>query len=132
VYCSILQKTPRTWKIIHPLTHYTLPQDEEESYDDFTDEEKRRIIAIKSTPHLYRKMVRSVAPNIFGHEEIKRGVLLQLFGGVHKTTADGSNLRGDINVCVVGDPSTAKSQFLKWVALLCMCMYAVMGVVSSL
>ena len=49
-----------------------------------------------------------------GHDEIKRGVLLMLFGGVHKTTVSGTNLRGDINVCIVGDPSTAKSQFLKY------------------
>jgi DNA replication licensing factor MCM6 len=48
-----------------------------------------------------------------GHEEIKRGVLLMLFGGVHKVAEGGTSLRGDINVCIVGDPSTAKSQFLK-------------------
>lgn len=48
-----------------------------------------------------------------GNDEVKRGVLLMLFGGVPKTTAEGTSLRGDINVCVVGDPSTAKSQFLK-------------------
>lgn len=41
---------------------------------------------------------------------------MQLLGGVHKQTHEGINLRGDINVCVVGDPSTAKSQFLKYVA----------------
>jgi DNA replicative helicase MCM subunit Mcm2 (Cdc46/Mcm family) len=49
-----------------------------------------------------------------GHEEIKRGVLLMLFGGVHKVAEGGTSLRGDINVCIVGDPSTAKSQFLKY------------------
>lgn len=48
-----------------------------------------------------------------GNDEVKRGVLLMLFGGVPKTTSEGTSLRGDINVCVVGDPSTAKSQFLK-------------------
>jgi DNA replication licensing factor MCM6 len=42
--------------------------------------------------------------------------LLMLFGGVHKKTHEGINLRGDINVCIVGDPSCAKSQFLKYVA----------------
>uniref|UniRef100_A0A8C9FY20 DNA helicase n=1 Tax=Pavo cristatus TaxID=9049 RepID=A0A8C9FY20_PAVCR len=49
------------------------------------------------------------------NDEVKRGVLLMLFGGVPKTTSEGTSLRGDINVCVVGDPSTAKSQFLKHV-----------------
>ena len=57
----------------------------------------------------------SIAPATFGHREIKKGILLLLLGGVHKTTADGIRLRGDINVCIVGDPSTAKSQFLKYV-----------------
>lgn len=55
----------------------------------------------------------SIAP--IGHDEVKRGLLLMLLGGVHKKTPDGINLRGDINVCIVGDPSTAKSQFLKYV-----------------
>jgi len=48
-----------------------------------------------------------------GNDEVKRGILLMLFGGVAKVTMEGTRLRGDINVCVVGDPSTAKSQFLK-------------------
>ena len=50
-----------------------------------------------------------------GSDEIKKGVLLMLFGGVAKKTIEGTSLRGDINLCIVGDPSTAKSQFLKLV-----------------
>ena len=46
-------------------------------------------------------------PNRYGHDEVKRGILLMLFGGVHKETEEGINLRGDVNVMVVGDPSTA-------------------------
>ena len=60
-------------------------------------------------------MMRSIAPTVFGHDEIRRGILLMLFGGVHKQTPEGMRLRGDINICIVGDPSTAKSQFLKYV-----------------
>ena len=52
-----------------------------------------------------------------GSDEIKKGVLLMLFGGVAKKTIEGTSLRGDINLCIVGDPSTAKSQFLKLVLL---------------
>lgn len=56
----------------------------------------------------------SSPPFLFpGHDIVKKGVLLQLMGGVHKQTAEGIHLRGDINVCVVRDPSTSKSQFLK-------------------
>lgn len=53
--------------------------------------------------------------HLVGNEEVKRGILLMLFGGVPKITMEKTNLRGDINICVVGDPSTAKSQFLKQV-----------------
>eukprot|EP00898_Chlorokybus_atmophyticus_P001245 jgi/Chlat1/2120/Chrsp17S02713 len=65
---------------------------------------------------LYNRLVHSIAPAVHGSEEIKRAVLLMLLGGVHKTTHEGISLRGDINVCIVGDPACAKSQFLKYVA----------------
>mmetsp|Transcript_1161 Transcript_1161/g.4234 ORF Transcript_1161/g.4234 Transcript_1161/m.4234 type:complete len:883 (+) Transcript_1161:73-2721(+) len=80
---------------------------------------KRREMALcermRKTPQLYDALAQSIAPAVYGHADIKRGILLQLVGGVHKVTQEGIKLRGDINVCVVGDPSTAKSQFLKYV-----------------
>jgi len=78
-------------------------------------DEKEDVRNMKNTSNLYSKMVKSIAPTTFGHQEIKRGILLQLLGGVHKTTGEGMRLRGDINACIIGDPSTAKSQFLKYV-----------------
>jgi len=68
---------------------------------------------LSTTFHL--QLADSIAPATFGHQEVKRGILLMLLSGVHKTTSEGIRLRGDINVCIVGDPSTAKSQFLKFV-----------------
>ena len=65
--------------------------------------------------HIYSRLVESIAPTVYGHEIVKKGLLLQLMGGVHKQTAEGMHLRGDINICIVGDPSTSKSQFLKYV-----------------
>jgi len=65
---------------------------------------------------LYQNLIDSLFPTIHGNEEVKRGILLMLFGGVAKTTVESTSLRGDINVCIVGDPSTAKSQLLKQVA----------------
>ena len=66
---------------------------------------------MKETPNIYHKLAASICPTVYGHEEVKRGILLMLFGGVHKTSPrDGTKLRGDINCCLVGDPSTAKSQ----------------------
>ncbi|KAI1857321.1 uncharacterized protein JN550_013301 [Neoarthrinium moseri] len=76
--------------------------------------------------HIYSRLVQSIAPMVYGHEIVKKGILLQLMSGVHKTTAEGMQLRGDINICVVGDPSTSKSQFLKYV-----CSFAPRAVYTS-
>ena len=79
----------------------------------FTEEELQLLEQMRVDRHLYHKLISSIAPHIFGHEDIKKGLLLQLLGGVHKSTKEGIRLRGDVNICIVGDPSTAKSQFLK-------------------
>ena len=81
----------------------------------FSLEEREDIFRMQHTPNLYQKLVESVSPAIFGHQDVKAGILLMLFGGLHKVTPEGIRLRGDINVCIVGDPGTAKSQFLKYV-----------------
>ncbi|CAH2354635.1 DNA replication licensing factor Mcm6p [[Candida] railenensis] len=80
-----------------------------------TDGEVSQLKEMVKDDHVYDKLVKSIAPAVFGHEVVKKGILLQLLGGVHKETIDGINLRGDINICIVGDPSTSKSQFLKYV-----------------
>jgi len=78
-----------------------------------TEQEWKRIYEMTQDKNLYHHLVTSMFPTIHGNDEVKRGVLLMLFGGVPKVTMEKTTLRGDINVCVVGDPSTAKSQFLK-------------------
>jgi len=84
--------------------------------DSFSPSEKEQILQLKKSPNVYETLAMSIAPSVHGHEEVKRGVLLMLFGGVcNRSPKDGANLRGDINCCLVGDPSTAKSQFLKFV-----------------
>ena len=82
---------------------------------ELSDLDQSTIKKMLQTPHLYQRMTESICPNVFGHLEVKRGVLLMLLGGVHKCTKEKINLRGDLNVCIVGDPSCAKSQFLKYV-----------------
>ncbi|KAF1362781.1 MCM-domain-containing protein [Lizonia empirigonia] len=66
-------------------------------------------------PNIFMRLVDSIAPMVYGHQVIKKGILLQLMSGVSKETPEGMALRGDINICIVGDPSTSKSQFLKYV-----------------
>jgi len=59
-------------------------------------------------------VARAIAPAVWGHLDVKKGILLMLLGGVAKTTEEGIKLRGDINLCILGDPATAKSALLKW------------------
>ncbi|KAI0231089.1 DNA replication licensing factor MCM6 [Lamellibrachia satsuma] len=80
-----------------------------------TDAEWQKVYDMSRDKNLYHNLCSSLFPAIYGNDEVKRGILLMLFGGVPKVTMEGTRLRGDINVCVVGDPSTAKSQFLKQV-----------------
>ncbi|KAJ3353646.1 MCM DNA helicase complex subunit mcm6 [Entophlyctis luteolus] len=90
--------------------------DIEEIEKQFSETELQEIYEMRADKRLYSNIINSLAPHIFGHEEVKKGILLQLLGGVHKKTVEGISLRGDVNVCIVGDPSTAKSQFLKFVS----------------
>jgi DNA replication licensing factor MCM6 len=78
--------------------------------------EREKILSMRQHPNILVALVQCVAPNVFKHELVKTGLLLQMIGGVSKLTLERISLRGDINVCIVGDPSTAKSHFLKWVA----------------
>jgi len=92
--------------------------EEDEQGLDLTEQERNDILTMKDSSSIYEDLSNSLAPNVFGHADIKRGILLMLFGGVPKKAEDGTKLRGDLNICVVGDPSTAKSQFLKFVTKL--------------
>jgi DNA replication licensing factor MCM6 len=83
--------------------------------DSLTTAEYDELRAMIDSDHIYSRLVQSIAPTVYGHEIVKKGLLLQLMGGVHKQTPEGMHLRGDINICIVGDPSTSKSQFLKCV-----------------
>jgi replicative DNA helicase Mcm len=79
-------------------------------------EDERQIRTIASKPDAYEKLIASFAPHIYGHEPIKEAILLLIVGSVTKRLEDGSTRRGDINVLLVGDPGTAKSEMLKFTA----------------
>lgn len=90
-------------------------EEQQEFINSLTQPEVDELKEMVNMENIYTQLVDSIAPTVWGHELIKKGILLQLMGGVHKTTVEGIQLRGDINVCIVGDPSTSKSQFLKYV-----------------
>lgn len=83
-------------------------------------EMEQRIIELSNHPDLYNILASSLAPSIYELEDVKKGILLQLFGGTNKSIARGGGgggprYRGDINVLMVGDPGTSKSQILQYV-----------------
>ncbi|KAH6573954.1 hypothetical protein BASA60_005767 [Batrachochytrium salamandrivorans] len=81
----------------------------------FTSQEEEEFLAMSRRPNLYQEFTSSIAPQIYGSEDIKRAIACLLFGGSRKFLPDGMKLRGDVNVLMLGDPGTAKSQLLKFV-----------------
>jgi len=82
---------------------------------EITPEDEARIKELASDPWIHRKVLQSIAPSIYGYEAIKEAIMYLLFGGVSKELPD-VRIRGDINVLLVGDPGTGKSQMLQYAA----------------
>ncbi|MFP3984553.1 MAG: minichromosome maintenance protein MCM [Candidatus Bathyarchaeia archaeon] len=80
-----------------------------------TPEEEKQIFDLAQDPWIHRNIIRSITPSIYGYETIKEAIMYMVFGGVPKHLAD-ITIRGELNVLLVGDPGTAKSQLLRYVA----------------
>ncbi|KAF6525914.1 hypothetical protein HZS61_011709 [Fusarium oxysporum f. sp. conglutinans] len=81
----------------------------------FSEEEEQEFLELSRRSDIYNVMGACIAPSIYGHQDIKKSILRLLLGGSKKILPDGMKLRGDINVLLLGDPGTAKSQLLKFV-----------------
>jgi DNA replication licensing factor MCM4 len=87
----------------------------EQSRSLFSDEDRRLFSQMADRDTVIADLIQSFSPSIFGQEDVKKGILTQLFGGTKKTSAGRGRFRSDINICLLGDPSTAKSQLLQQV-----------------
>ncbi|KAK7870011.1 hypothetical protein R5R35_011978 [Gryllus longicercus] len=97
------------------LANHVVVRDCKEIVQSLTDEDIASITKLSKDHRIGERIVASIAPSIYGHEYIKRGLALTLFGGEPKNPGQKHKIRGDINVLICGDPGTAKSQFLKFV-----------------
>lgn len=114
-----------TYRVAIDVIHYRKIKSgrllDESSALRFSPERIDKMKALSKEENMYTKMANSICPSIFGHLDVKKGVLLQLFGGTIKETRGHSSdpklrhFRADINILLCGDPSTAKSQILQYV-----------------
>ena len=118
---GILNEVPIPSKEGGRLTRFDLmieannvePVEEDYTQINISKKEEKKILDLAEDPKLMSKLVNSLAPSIYGYEEIKEALLLQLFGGVKKEREDGTTNRGDMHVLLIGDPGSGKSQLLK-------------------
>jgi len=84
--------------------------------EEISPDEQKIIRTLSKNPDIYNRLIASFAPHIRGHELFKEAILLLIVGSTQRALSDGSKIRGDINVFLVGDPGTAKSEMLKFCA----------------
>ena len=82
--------------------------------EEISTEDEKMIKSLSKSPDLYQQLIDSYAPHITGHEVVKESILLLMAGSTRRELQDGSKIRGDINIFLVGDPGTAKSEMLKF------------------
>ncbi|MGC9554018.1 MAG: minichromosome maintenance protein MCM [Thermoplasmatota archaeon] len=95
-------------------------EQKEQAFEEvqISDEEEQKIRELSQDPLIYHKIKESIAPTIYGLDTEKDALALQLFGGVAKQMPDGTRIRGDMHILLVGDPGTAKSQLLRYMSLI--------------
>jgi len=125
ILVGILKEVPLIGKDGGKLTRFDLMIEAnyaESVAEDFTElnitpEEIAEIKELSEDPKLFKKIIGSIAPSIYGHDKVKEALVLQLFGGVRKVKDDKSINRGDIHILLIGDPGSGKSQMLKRVSI---------------
>ena len=91
-----------------------------ETYEDLviTEEDERQIKELAADPQLFIRLRESIAPSVFGYDEVKEALALQLFSGIKRKKSDGTFARGNMHILLVGDPGVAKSVMLKFISII--------------
>ncbi len=97
--------------------NYVEPVEEEFTEVEISKKEEKKILDLAADPKLFPKLINSVAPSIYGYEELKEALLLQMVGGIKKLKEDGTTIRGDMHILLVGDPGAGKSVLLKRISI---------------
>jgi len=97
------------------MANHISKKDDEHGSDRITEDEEMQIRRLARDPRIVQRIARSIAPSIYGHEDIKTALACSMFGGVVKDVQGKHRVRGDINCLLLGDPGMAKSQFLKYI-----------------
>src|SRR5699024_5823166 len=90
-------------------------EDEQFEDMDISEADKRAIVELSTEDDIYERTVGSIGPSIYGYEQAKLAMILQLFSGVAKHLPDGSRIRGDLHMLLIGDPGTGKSVLLQYI-----------------
>ncbi len=93
-----------------------IPMEETFEELDINEEDERQILELAQDPKIFENLMKSIIPSVWGYDEIKKTLVLQLFGGVKKIHADGQVSRGDLHILLIGDPGVAKSATLTFMS----------------
>ncbi|MFX1364301.1 MAG: minichromosome maintenance protein MCM [Promethearchaeota archaeon] len=117
IYKSVIAQSTKNYNSTLFKTYFDInfidPEDKSEEAIDLTKEDKKKIENLSKEPFIQKKIARSIAPDIYGREDLKMACALSLFAGTRKKKPGGGYKRGDIHVLFVGDPGTGKSEILK-------------------
>jgi replicative DNA helicase Mcm len=116
---AVAARLPRVGQLrsfrLHLDTNHIDVESKEPEKVLITPEEEKQILELAKDPEIHTKILRSLAPSVYGYEHIKEAIMYLLFGGTAKQFPD-ITIRGDLNILLLGDPGTAKSQLLQYVA----------------